>query len=671
MAEEIVSYPEYEEFMKELARFHEEKGTAFRAEPILGGKKIDLCRLYKLVTERGGMDRVSEERRWRKIGEEFQLPETCTSSAYVLKDVYLRYLKDYETIMMSTNRDVTTATTTRDHEERLPSSVVTTSPSSPLTSSSSSTSSLSFRPMKSLPMSSMMVKPSITSIPTPMTNLSMTPTDNVVVSIPPSTRLPPSQWTIDSMEKKMKLKAEENFRGARRSLLCQPRTLLRDGQNKIRLALLSGLDAEIEWALQKLMALSYVCEEEFAVSDIPDLLDVLMQTVDGFLWEFNDRQSYDPLYTRPKSIERPLFATALQIDDEDDEQSKEKSNPSWYTQLDTTRLGESRGLLRRVLQVALILRNFSVMDVNKRVILNHAQARLFICKGALLQGTTDLEELRTRCMDILECLASHYRLSGPGDILLGILMHYLASDDRARIMVALYILLDLTAHQRNDESLLGSARHDKLWQTLYNFVVMPDHDLREMAEEILYRLSQIDEMLEQHILVGHPLGRSFKRSIESRSVGLDRLFFETGYGATSLTNLPSTPSTMMVSPWAMAPSPPSYATLSDRPVSSDSTLNSAREWLKRSFEEAPNFLVQYPRMYWAYVEAIQNQTNDPRKTILDERTFFPLLQSLFPDAALQLLRRQGHPEYFISGIRVRQQRIDTSITPSTQPFVAR
>ena len=661
MAEDIVSYPEYEEFMKMLARFHEERGTFFRAEPILGGKKIDLCRLYKLVTERGGMDRVSEERRWRKIGEEFQLPETCTSSAYVLKDVYQRYLKDYESTMIPELN----VTTTRDPEERLADSVVATTSNSPLASPSS------VRPMKSLPVSSTMAKPSITSIPTPITNPSMTFANNTVVPTPPSTRLPPSQWTVDSMERKMKLKAEETFRGARRSLLCQPRTLIRDGQNKIRLALLSGLNTEIEWALQKLMALSYVCEEEFAVNDIPDLLDVLMHTVDEFLWEFHDRQSYDPFYTRPKTMEKSSLIAALQIDGEDDEQSKEKSDLPCHTRLDTTLLRGNQELLRRVFQVALILRNFSVMEVNKRVILNHAQARLFICKGALLQGTADFEEIRARCMDILECLASHYRLSGPGDILLEILMSYLTSDDRARIMVALYILLDLTAHQRNDESLLGSARHDQLWQALYNFVVMSDSDLREMAEEILYRLSQIDEMLEQHILVGHPLSRSFKRSMEYRSVGLDRLFFETGYGTTSLATLSSTPSTTMASSWMMTSHPPPYTSLSDRRLSNDSTLNSAGEWLKRSFEEAPNFLVQYPRMYWAYVEAIQNQTSDPRKTILDEKTFLPLLQSLFPDAALQLLRRQSHPEYFISGIRVRQQRIDTSITSSTQSSVTR
>lgn len=605
MAEDIISYPEYEEFIGKLGQFHEERRTSFRAGPILGGKKIDLYLLYKLVMERGGMDKVSEERRWRKIGEEFQLPETCTSSAYVLKDVYQKYLKDYEmgtsSINMSKNEESSNA-------------IKANSPSSSL---------------------------SPTVVPSVTRTTAAEPSESAICNVS-------KRRTIEDIDRRIKVKAEETFRQARRDLMYQPKTLLRDGQNKIRLALLSSLEAEVEWALHKLTALSYVCESDFALSDIPDLLDALMQLIDEFLWEHHDRQSYDPLYHRSVKQKGELIEASNMMS------INEQDNISWRTRIDMSLLYESRNLLRRTQQIALILRNFAIMDINKKMIIQHAKTRLFLFKGALLEGTSDMEEIRVHCMDILECVASHYILSGSEDMVFETLIHYLNSKDYAKISIALHILLDLTAVGQNDEAFLGIVSYDTLWHTLYNLVILPDHDLKDMVDEILYRLSQLDESLQHHILVGHPLSLAFERSIEQRLTGLDLASLN------SHTLLSSSPA-MSIPPSSTVQLLSVSRTTEDSTQQEsqlDSTLYIAREWLKRSFEEAPNFLVQYPRMYWAYVEAIQNQSYDPRKSTLDEKAFLPLIRSIFPDTALQCLVRQDRPNYFISGIRVHQQKTE-------------
>jgi hypothetical protein len=590
MAEDIVSYPEYEEFIAKLTRFHEERGTLFRAGPILGGKRIDLYLLYKLVTERGGMDKVSEERRWRKIGEEFQLPETCTSSAYILKDVYQRYLKDYELTMLST----------LPHPSAVPPRYQSL-PSFP-------------SPVSALPS----IEPTTIAIETP------SPAEVVRPSAPP-------RWTIEEIERKMKMKADEAFRRARRDLMCQPRTLLRDGRNKIRLALLSSLETDVEWALQKLTALSYVCEEDFALNDIPDLLDTLTHLIDAFLWELHDRQSYDPLYHRPSPLlpndinPHPLPNVSIAtINKEND-----GSHTLWRTRIDVILLQKDQSLLRRIQQVALILRNFAVMEVNRKLMARHVPTRLLMLKGALLEGTSNMEDIRIHCMDMLESLSSHYVLANNEDMLLEIIIHYLSSSDRARMQAALTIFLNIIAVQQNNEAFLGLIHIDRFWDVLYSLVILSDQDLREMANEVLYRLLQLDETLEQHILATHPLRLTFERSVEQQVTGLD---------VVSLNTVDHTSS-------------PFSSTLEKQ---TDASLQIAQEWLQRSFEEAPNFLVQYPRMYWAYVEAIQPQSRHSQRPVLDERTFLPLLRSIFPDTALQCLIRQGRPEYFVSGIRVHQ-----------------
>ncbi|KAI7900019.1 uncharacterized protein BX663DRAFT_519331 [Cokeromyces recurvatus] len=88
--------PEYEKFIADLKAFHERKGTLLQTEPILGGKKLDLLRIYKTVLEAGGYEQVTINRGWKQVGDPFNFPATCTNSAYILKAVYTKYLLGWE-----------------------------------------------------------------------------------------------------------------------------------------------------------------------------------------------------------------------------------------------------------------------------------------------------------------------------------------------------------------------------------------------------------------------------------------------------------------------------------------------------------------------------------------------------------------------------------------------
>lgn len=128
--------PEYEAFIQDLREFHKQKGyidywitvreggkgcnamsrTSLQAEPVLGRKRLDLLKFYKLVLAAGGFEQVrnvrqgrvrerkehierkrlyfqvTKKRSWKHIGENFRLPSTCTNSAYILKGLYIRNL---------------------------------------------------------------------------------------------------------------------------------------------------------------------------------------------------------------------------------------------------------------------------------------------------------------------------------------------------------------------------------------------------------------------------------------------------------------------------------------------------------------------------------------------------------------------------------------------------
>ncbi|CAJ0747774.1 21586_t:CDS:2 [Entrophospora sp. SA101] len=88
--------PEYTAFIKSLEEFHKDHGTTFQKEPVLGSKKLDLYKIYQMVIAEGGCERICAEKSWKKICEPFNFPQTCTNSAFVMKNIYIRFLEPYE-----------------------------------------------------------------------------------------------------------------------------------------------------------------------------------------------------------------------------------------------------------------------------------------------------------------------------------------------------------------------------------------------------------------------------------------------------------------------------------------------------------------------------------------------------------------------------------------------
>lgn len=82
-------------FMEKLRKFHENKGTPLTRTPILAQKDLDLYQLYQLVQENGGMERVTQEMKWRSLY--LQLGMTLsTNASHALKQAYKRYLHGFE-----------------------------------------------------------------------------------------------------------------------------------------------------------------------------------------------------------------------------------------------------------------------------------------------------------------------------------------------------------------------------------------------------------------------------------------------------------------------------------------------------------------------------------------------------------------------------------------------
>ncbi|KAK0144181.1 AT-rich interactive domain-containing protein 3B [Merluccius polli] len=93
---EIDGDPNRKEFLDELFIFMQKRGTPVNRIPIMAKQVLDLYRLYKLVTEKGGLVEVINKKIWREITKGLNLPTSITSAAFTLRTQYMKYLYAFE-----------------------------------------------------------------------------------------------------------------------------------------------------------------------------------------------------------------------------------------------------------------------------------------------------------------------------------------------------------------------------------------------------------------------------------------------------------------------------------------------------------------------------------------------------------------------------------------------
>uniref|UniRef100_A0A667WY63 AT-rich interactive domain-containing protein 3 n=1 Tax=Myripristis murdjan TaxID=586833 RepID=A0A667WY63_9TELE len=93
---ELDDDPNRKEFLDELFVFMQKRGTPVNRIPIMAKQVLDLYRLYKLVTEKGGLVEVINRKIWREITRGLNLPTSITSAAFTLRTQYMKYLYPFE-----------------------------------------------------------------------------------------------------------------------------------------------------------------------------------------------------------------------------------------------------------------------------------------------------------------------------------------------------------------------------------------------------------------------------------------------------------------------------------------------------------------------------------------------------------------------------------------------
>ncbi|CAH9122877.1 unnamed protein product [Cuscuta epithymum] len=93
--QDVIASPQL--FMDTLQMLHASLGTKFMI-PVIGGKYLDLHRLFVEVTSRGGFSKVVGEKRWKEVTMSFSFPSSATNASFILRKYYTSLLQHYERI---------------------------------------------------------------------------------------------------------------------------------------------------------------------------------------------------------------------------------------------------------------------------------------------------------------------------------------------------------------------------------------------------------------------------------------------------------------------------------------------------------------------------------------------------------------------------------------------
>ncbi|KAG2374296.1 hypothetical protein C9374_010866 [Naegleria lovaniensis] len=106
---EDVDVEERDKFLRDVNEFMEKRGTPIPYDnlPQLGGRRLNVYKLWLQVWSRGGYEAVCENKQWTEVRDAYQVPKTCTSASYSLKMYYQKWLYSYEQVMKLGKADPT------------------------------------------------------------------------------------------------------------------------------------------------------------------------------------------------------------------------------------------------------------------------------------------------------------------------------------------------------------------------------------------------------------------------------------------------------------------------------------------------------------------------------------------------------------------------------------
>ncbi|XP_077031704.1 AT-rich interactive domain-containing protein 4B isoform X3 [Agelaius phoeniceus] len=100
----IEPFPEEREnFLQQLYKFMEDRGTPINKRPVLGYRNLNLFKLFRLVHKLGGFDNIESGAVWKQVYQDLGIPVLNSAAGYNVKCAYRKYLYGFEEYCTSAN----------------------------------------------------------------------------------------------------------------------------------------------------------------------------------------------------------------------------------------------------------------------------------------------------------------------------------------------------------------------------------------------------------------------------------------------------------------------------------------------------------------------------------------------------------------------------------------
>uniref|UniRef100_A0A452QVB0 AT-rich interaction domain 4A n=1 Tax=Ursus americanus TaxID=9643 RepID=A0A452QVB0_URSAM len=101
--EEELDPEERDNFLQQLYKFMEDRGTPINKPPVLGYKDLNLFKLFRLVYHQGGCDNIDSGAVWKQVYMDLGIPILNSAASYNVKTAYRKYLYGFEEYCRSAN----------------------------------------------------------------------------------------------------------------------------------------------------------------------------------------------------------------------------------------------------------------------------------------------------------------------------------------------------------------------------------------------------------------------------------------------------------------------------------------------------------------------------------------------------------------------------------------
>ncbi|TPX33241.1 hypothetical protein SmJEL517_g03867 [Synchytrium microbalum] len=463
--------PDYTKFIHELEKFHNQIGTTFVKEPILGGKKIDLFKIYKATVEAGGHEKVSSQKGWKKIADLFNLPSTCTNSAFVIKQVYAQALAHYEL-----------------HKKRGGPSVdaikkMVTEQNSLKRGADTELNGVGIgEPVNGIKLEEGKKRKVDQGLPT----------TKPVVPRPMTLFLSGDEEPFDGVSM-FDLKVAPVFLLLTLELPLDRLLLFGGPHSRLLLALESGLPNEIDWAFNKLIKISfrsYNSIKPIDISNIPGLLHILLTHMAPVFGRIN----LDVQARADAVLAEPTAAGQL--------------NPlPPLTEITIFASTDQLILFERALQSLLVINNFTFYIPNIKNLVESDHLLSYLTKGIALPSSTLYIELKRYCLTILEEMSEYLDVSKNGrDYIVTYLEKLVHSNDLGLILPALRILNQLAMQDKHEE--VFSNPSPEFMKRLMDLLLTPHEEVIHYIMDHFYHLSSLGGDTARAIVGGDGISNS-------------------------------------------------------------------------------------------------------------------------------------------------------------------